>query len=215
MQRVGETIRKARETKGVTLEQAAQFTKIRLPYIVAIEQGNYLELPQPTFTRGLIRNYAQFLGLSEEVILAMYRRDHKESTDALAIAPKYQVRSFFNVTPVVIVRGTIISIIVGLLGYFTLQYRILAGPPPLSISSPKNESMVSGGSITVRGITAPESQVSVNGELETVSEQGQFTATIGVPLSDRINAQAVTITVVATSKANKSITKKITVVVKK
>lgn len=215
MQRVGDSLRVAREQRGLTIEQVALYTKIRLSYIEAIELGKYNELPQPTFTKGLIRNYARFLGLPDETLLAMYRRENKETFEQPLIAPKFQMKSFISFTPKTIVRVSIGIILVILFSYFGIQYRILAGPPPLSISSPQNESIIAQETITVTGKTAPESQVSINGEIQSVNENGEFIGTVFVPDIADVESQVVDLTITATNKTSKSTIKKLTVVVKK
>jgi len=58
----GDILRYEREKKGLTLERAAEQSKIKLPVLTAIESGETSEIPA-VYLRGYIRNYAQFLGL--------------------------------------------------------------------------------------------------------------------------------------------------------
>ena len=58
----GDILRYEREKKGLTLERAAEQSKIKLPVLSGIESGETGEIPS-VYLRGYIRNYANFLGL--------------------------------------------------------------------------------------------------------------------------------------------------------
>ncbi|MBI3980242.1 MAG: helix-turn-helix domain-containing protein [Chloroflexi bacterium] len=68
---LGETLRRARESRGLSLEDAEQATKIRKKYLRALEDGLLGELPAPVYARGFVRNYATFLGLDPVAMLAL------------------------------------------------------------------------------------------------------------------------------------------------
>ncbi|MBX6395317.1 MAG: helix-turn-helix domain-containing protein [Alicyclobacillaceae bacterium] len=69
MEDVGQFLRQTRESRGITLEDAAQATKIRQTYLEAIEKGDWSALPPAVYARGFIRSYAEFLGLDGSEIL--------------------------------------------------------------------------------------------------------------------------------------------------
>jgi hypothetical protein len=71
---VGEILRAARRTKGVTIEEARAATRIRLKYLQALEGDDHAVLPSPVYVSGFLRNYAQYLGLSPEEVVDLYRR---------------------------------------------------------------------------------------------------------------------------------------------
>ncbi len=60
---IGETFRKAREARGLSLEDVARLTKINLRYIKAIESDSFDVLPGGVYTRGFLRSYARLLDL--------------------------------------------------------------------------------------------------------------------------------------------------------
>jgi len=60
---IGEQLRTIRESKHQSLEQAAQATHIRLKYLQALENDDYLSLPSDVQGKGFLRLYADFLGL--------------------------------------------------------------------------------------------------------------------------------------------------------
>ncbi len=70
MDQVGETLRQAREAKGLSLEQVEETTRIRRAYLQALENGDYGQLPAPVYVRGFIRNYAVYLGIDPRELLS-------------------------------------------------------------------------------------------------------------------------------------------------
>ena len=66
---VGHALRSAREAKRLTLNQAADETKIRVTYLQAIENGVSDILPSPVQSRGFVRSYAEYLGLDPKPVL--------------------------------------------------------------------------------------------------------------------------------------------------
>ncbi len=74
MAEFGERFRQARESKGLTLEQAERLTRIRRSFLEALEEDRLDALPGHTYARGFVRNYAQLLDLDVEEMVAAYRR---------------------------------------------------------------------------------------------------------------------------------------------
>ncbi len=75
---IGETLKKAREERGLTLEEVAEKTKIRHRYLEAIEKENFEIMPGNVYVKGFIRNYARFLGLRPEPLVALFTERHAQ-----------------------------------------------------------------------------------------------------------------------------------------
>lgn len=56
-------LRQAREERSVRVEELAAYTRIRLAFLYALEEGRFEELPEPIYVQGFIRHYADALGL--------------------------------------------------------------------------------------------------------------------------------------------------------
>ena len=69
---LGECFQKAREAKGLTLEEAAARTRILPQYLKAVEDNNYAKLPDEVFAKGFVRSYARLLGLDEATIIRQF-----------------------------------------------------------------------------------------------------------------------------------------------
>jgi cytoskeletal protein RodZ len=71
---IGETLRIARERRGLTLEQVSRETKIPLRHLDALEHDNPAALPGPFYQRAQIRTYARALKLDPNLLLAPLER---------------------------------------------------------------------------------------------------------------------------------------------
>ncbi|MEM1279672.1 MAG: RodZ domain-containing protein [Cyanobacteria bacterium P01_H01_bin.152] len=69
---IGQILREARETAGLSHGALAEKTLIRLSLLKAIEIADISQLPEPVYTRGLIRRYGESLGLDGEALAIQY-----------------------------------------------------------------------------------------------------------------------------------------------
>ncbi len=68
-QTIGQRLKTEREEQRLTFEKVFEATRIRVPYLQALEADDLSVLPSPVQARGYLRNYAEFLGLDFEAIL--------------------------------------------------------------------------------------------------------------------------------------------------
>jgi transcriptional regulator with XRE-family HTH domain len=69
----GETLKRAREERGVPLDAVASATRISRHHLDALERGDIESLPSGPFGRSYLRSYAEFLGIDPEPMLHAYR----------------------------------------------------------------------------------------------------------------------------------------------
>ncbi len=69
---LGEKLRRAREAKGLSLEEAARRARLSRAYLEALEGCRFEELPEPALTRAHLRRLAGILGLMPEDLLTLY-----------------------------------------------------------------------------------------------------------------------------------------------
>ena len=79
MSDLGELLRQARVYKGASLRDAERATRISRTYLEALESEDFAQLPPPAYARGIVKNYAQYLGLDPVAILALYDSSDDES----------------------------------------------------------------------------------------------------------------------------------------
>jgi cytoskeleton protein RodZ len=82
----GATLRSARETAGLSVEDVAAQLKLAPRQVQALEEDEFERLPGRTFARGFARNYARFVQLDPEAVLALM--------PAAEIAPALERPSF-------------------------------------------------------------------------------------------------------------------------
>lgn len=69
---IGNTLKEARESRGISLETAEEYTKIRRKYLEALEEENFDILPGKVYVKGFIKNYAKFLKLNADELASAY-----------------------------------------------------------------------------------------------------------------------------------------------
>jgi cytoskeletal protein RodZ len=69
MAELGETLRRARLDRGLTLDDVAQEIRIRSRYLAALEDEELQVLPGHAYARSFVRAYAGFLGLEPQPLL--------------------------------------------------------------------------------------------------------------------------------------------------
>jgi cytoskeletal protein RodZ len=69
---IGQELTRQRELLGFSLEDVAQHTHLRLHYLKAIEAGDMAQLPSPVQGRGMLSNYASFLGMDPDPLLLRF-----------------------------------------------------------------------------------------------------------------------------------------------
>lgn len=62
-----------RQTRGVTLREIADNTKISMRFLLAIEAGDFEQLPGGIYARSYLRQYAREIGIEDTKLLAYYR----------------------------------------------------------------------------------------------------------------------------------------------
>jgi len=125
MKSVGEIIKCAREAKHLSLDEVAEGTKIRLTLLQAIEVNDFCQFESKAVSRGLIKNYAEYLGLNSESIMAVFKRDFIDK----GLCKYIGTQSKFYWTPktTMIMVVTVVAIL--LIIYLAWQYFSLQSAP--------------------------------------------------------------------------------------
>lgn len=88
---VGQILRREREQRQLSLEQAAQQLNLRVEVLRSLEDDQPDSSILPTFMRGYLKAYARFLKLSEQPLLAKFEQQHQVQS-----APVKNMRTFSN-----------------------------------------------------------------------------------------------------------------------
>jgi len=72
---LGTRLKEARLSKGYSLDDLQEITKIQKRYLIGIEEGNYSIMPGSFYVRAFIKQYADAVGLDAEELLETYKSE--------------------------------------------------------------------------------------------------------------------------------------------
>lgn len=75
---VGGALRRAREIRGISRDEAARDTKLRPEQLAALEDEDFDLLGEEVYVRAQLRTYAQYLGLKPDKVVGAYARHADE-----------------------------------------------------------------------------------------------------------------------------------------
>lgn len=177
MRTVGEILKETREAKFYSLEEVEKATKIRIELLVSLEADDYSKLPPPTFVQGFIKNYAKFLHLDQEKLLAIFRRefpDKKHKPYVMEAFAKPLKEGRFKITPARVLGMVVTMLVLSFFTYLWFQYRQFVGAPQLTLTSPVDQLATDNAIISVEGKTDPEVKVVINNQEIMIGPDGSF-----------------------------------------
>lgn len=210
IQTVGNILKERRESRNLSLDLLAERTMIRKDYLQYLEKDQFDKLPAASFVKGFIKSYARVLGFDHQPLLALLRRDYKESARGQLVA-----REFLQ--PIVKRRGwsiagfliTLVAVsFLMVFAYVLWQWYQYNQPPPIQLSTPQEGEFVSP-QLSVVGLTVPEAVVFINSQPVTIAYDGSFSYQLNLP-----HEGISTIVIEATDKKGKTRTIARTVYVK-
>lgn len=71
---LGEKLRQARESRGISISEVAEQTRISALYLESIENNDYRGLPGGIFNKGFVKSYAKYVGIDDQEALQDYAR---------------------------------------------------------------------------------------------------------------------------------------------
>lgn len=82
---VGAELRRARESRQLSVNEVANALKISVRQVEALEADQWERLPGRTFVRGFVRNYARYLRLDGEGLLARLAQNETPETPRIEV----------------------------------------------------------------------------------------------------------------------------------
>src|SRR5262245_66648650 len=87
MSSFGESLRRERELRQISLREISEATKINLRYLDALERDDFRHLPGGVFNKGFVRAYAQFIGIDPESMVTAYLEEEgRQEAQAQSVA---------------------------------------------------------------------------------------------------------------------------------
>lgn len=177
MRQVGEILREARETQHLSTRTVAKNLLLKEEVIFAIEEEDWAKLPEPAYIQGYIKNYAKLLGLDSTRLLALFRGQYDARKFAKTIAPRKRRLMF---TPNLIVPATLALAVAIFTLYLLFQSTAIAQAPKLEVATPQDDITTTATIIEIAGQTEKDATVSVDGQLISVDEFGNFSHQIAL-----------------------------------
>ena len=178
---IGKKLKNAREGKAYSIDEVSSSTKIRSEYIKAIEEDNFTKFDSHVYAKGFIKNYALFLDLDPEPMIALYRRDYENLNEKRKVkqinetteVKKNNVGIYIknNITKRRISYSIFSLMIIVISGSLLLFLQTTFTPPFLKITSPEIEEndeyekiSTDKKSLRISGETNPNTLIKVNEE---------------------------------------------------
>jgi cytoskeleton protein RodZ len=199
MKTVGSILKKAREERGLSHQEISQVIKIHPRFLRALEESNWGVFSSGVHAKGFLKNYANYLGLNPDEVLAFFRREYDEKNNEQKI--KKMIRPLaaprLVITPGLVLAAATVIFVTLFFGYVVYQYRSFAGTPILIVDQPSADLTTSESVLEIVGRTDPDAAVFLNGQAITTDERGTFS--VSVTLTEGLN----TLNFVAKNKLGK------------
>ncbi len=116
----GGILKKNRESLGLSRSNIAMKLNLSEKVIASLEQDQYDNLPGKTFVKGYIRNYARFLNICADELIAGF--------DKIGVAPEGRAKGLINIRRQVkpgdpLVKWATLVIVLSLLALSTVWWR--------------------------------------------------------------------------------------------
>ena len=85
---IGQRLKREREARYLTLEKASADTRIRSVFLQALEADDYTVMPSAAQGRGFLRNYAEYLDLDIDELIAEIQRNASEREEVSGPLPQ-------------------------------------------------------------------------------------------------------------------------------
>lgn len=190
---VGPALEKARRIRGLSLDEAARDTRLRVDQLTALEAEDFGALPSDAFVRGALRTYAQYLGVRPEKVLDAYGR---HADDPAPLPPPEGLGRIERAIAATRIRDNqrfllfAAATVLVLLLLFGLLARDRGTPPPAALPTTTSPTVAATASIdavlvaqrpvevTVTGDGAPETYAMEEGETLSFSAPEQLTLAV-------------------------------------
>src|SRR3989339_224050 len=197
--RIGEKLKETREKKNWQIADAVEATRIPEKYLVAIEKGEFQNLPPAkAHCLAYIKKYAVALDLNPKNLINQFDKEAgSENYKPIHPYNNLKIKSIGSIF-VWMQKISIALFVIGFIGYLAWQINSILRPPNLIVYNPEEGHVSAQLAILVQGKTDNEVQLNINGKEVITNERGQFETE--VDLSKGIN----TITISAIKKHGKT-----------
>ncbi|MGC9048913.1 MAG: helix-turn-helix domain-containing protein [Patescibacteria group bacterium] len=186
---LGDFLKKIRLSSGWQLKDIERKIKIKEEYLKALEEDDYGKFSSPTYVRGFLKSYVEFLNLNSDQIIERYHQESqffevkekilKEQGLTRSALPGFKnfikskkIRIFnFQKVSLIIIAAAFLFYFIWLIGQFVL-------PPKITIFFPANNFETSDKVIQIRGRVKGDGIVKINDQPVSKFENGIFEETL-------------------------------------
>jgi cytoskeletal protein RodZ len=180
---LGDMLRSKREERGSTLEDVERATQVSKKYIAALEQNDFMKLPEPVYAKRFARALAKHYQLDPNTVVENLLKEMTAAVEAPAISHPttfVQGRAMLSTPSImkVILGGLAFLAVVG---YFAVSVHRILKPPEVTLFSPQDDQMFGSSRVPLEGVTEPEVELTVNGEAVPTEADGSFKELLTLP----------------------------------
>ena len=170
-----------RKELELSLDDIEKNTHIRKKYLRLLEKGDYANLSNDVYTRGYVKNYAEFLGFDTKEILKLYSSERLQYEQTIGIHNKKSKSKSLNpidsqtftITPKTILVGLASIFVLIMVGYVSWQFSQLSAPPIIRLAN-QDSSSTDSSFVIVSGEVDSGSDVFINDSPILSSPDGSF-----------------------------------------
>lgn len=113
----GAILKRCREYHGISLEEAAEATKVGVNYLKALEEDQAKEFANLAYLKGFLRIYAGYLGLNPDDIMRLYEKMYapagtQGSNSAAGVEQRTAVRKRFSWQRLTLPLGLLLLLVI-------------------------------------------------------------------------------------------------------
>ncbi len=181
---LGEKLKKIREHNKLDIKEISEELQVRVRYLELLEQGRFDRLPADVYVRGILKNYAEYLGIPVDQTLKLYDKE-RDVYDNVKESEERKKQHKTKTPKVVITPRTIKIILVifvasGFFIYLLWQVVNLTSAPELTVYSPAADETIDSPTLDIVGNTEPETIVTINGQQIGIEKDGSFRETVSL-----------------------------------
>jgi|SRR3990167_2229766 len=190
---VSEQLRSARQAKKLKLSEISKKLNINEKYLIALEKGEYDELPHGIYGKNFLREYALFLGLDYKKLAQDFENEINllEPKRQKELFSKQVIKKRYLLAMPKILKNIFIFLIIGVC-FIYLGYRLnkIISPPLLIVDSPMADLITDQNFLVISGRTEAEASLIINGQTVLTDKNGNFLQTVS--LKNGINVITIT-----------------------
>ncbi|MFH0927864.1 MAG: helix-turn-helix domain-containing protein [bacterium] len=175
---VGNYLAELLENSGIALSDLGPALKVREKYLEALFLDRFEDLPDLFYARHLVKRLVVLLNGSPEYAEKLFEEqagERKESEAPQLVFERRKVGSFsLIVVARVLAAVGLAFVFLGLLGYLGFSAYKALTPPALTVTFPATDIVTQERSIVVKGHTEREVRITVNDQVVTSDDRGEF-----------------------------------------